>query len=511
MTATRLWKQPTTKMKTLLSLLGLAALSLGCHAATLSSTNFAAWTNRLADADRVLAENTNRPSPYKTVTATVADLFTDRNATNLNTISGNPHTNGWQASGALVGYEWAVPSVGDVQRGFWDVALGANVWEYALGEWLFNVPLLSTSYVFPQGGYYSADGTAGETATTGGATFKNGLYTGGTITGGTNGTGGIDPNSGSGTNNTLYRLKVRSEPGNSGDALCVQDETGGTNWLKITTNGAVGFNTNNTLRSFQVVGRKPASTVTGSGGNAANSGAVYIAAGNGGDSLTNASSSGGLGGMLRIQSGDGGFPAGSTNVATGGAGGTVQFFAGSGASPTNGAFRRGGAGGNMSIEAGAGGTGTSTNGGAGGALILSGGAGGSSTGGNPGAPGAVSILGGSGGTGATNSNGGSVTITGGTPGSGASYGVVALQPSGGNVGIGTSTPGASLDVAIGEVRAPIVRSSTTFAGPQLNVTNGTGDSFALGINASGALVIDHDSAGNEAMLLRVRKCACLVR
>lgn len=36
----------------------------------------------------------------------------------------------------------------------------------------------------PFTGYLSSDGTAGATATTGGATFKNGLYTGGTISGG---------------------------------------------------------------------------------------------------------------------------------------------------------------------------------------------------------------------------------------------------------------------------------------------------------------------------------------
>jgi hypothetical protein len=66
-------------MKTFLTLFTfLLAATVQAATGTLSATNFATRTNTVADADLMLAENTNRPSPFKTISFPTANLFSNR-------------------------------------------------------------------------------------------------------------------------------------------------------------------------------------------------------------------------------------------------------------------------------------------------------------------------------------------------------------------------------------------------------------------------------------------------
>lgn len=234
----------------------------------------------------------------------------------------------------------------------------------------------------------------------------------------------------------------------------------------------VGFNTNNTGRSFQVAGRKPATNSSATGASAVNNGNVHLAAGAGGETTIPTSGTGGAGGNLvllgggggsaiaattnatggiggtmtlqggaagvggslatnsitggqgggaTIIGGAGGSPSFATTNATGGAGGTVNLTAGTPGTPSAGWSRQTGNGGSVNITATGSGASTRTNSGDGGNVnIVAGNSGDIATApGNPGVAGYISIIGGAGGTGGTNANGGGIYLIGGNPGAGA--------------------------------------------------------------------------------------------
>lgn len=242
---------------------------------------------------------------------------------------------------------------------------------------------------------------------------------------------------------------------------------------------SVGFNTNNTTRSWVVRGYDPATNATGNGANASVSGAVVLSGGSGGSTLAPTSASGGTAGGITLQSGQGGEAPFATTNATGGAGGTftlsggngggtssiatnattgggggnftlsagtggspsaastntvggngggLNISSGAGGTPSAGWARKGGNGGAFTFTAGIGGSGVRTNGGNGGTLqVIAGSAGDATDGGNAGVAGLVNIVAGNGNTGSapgTNSNGGNVFLSGGAAGSGATPGSV---------------------------------------------------------------------------------------
>ena len=79
--------------KTLSALAALLLLAVCSHSATLSSTNFAWPTNAFSDDDLMLGENTNRPTPFKTVSALVRNVFSNRVARGSWQFNGFPFTN----------------------------------------------------------------------------------------------------------------------------------------------------------------------------------------------------------------------------------------------------------------------------------------------------------------------------------------------------------------------------------------------------------------------------------
>lgn len=166
-------------------------------------------------------------------------------------------------------------------------------------------------------------------------------------------------------------------------------------------------------------------------------------------SATNAST-GGSGGPVSFSSGAGGSPAAQATNTVGGNGGTFTFTGGSGGTPTAGWARKGGGGSTINLNAGNGGDGVRTNAGNGGSFNLTAGNGGAATTtpAFPGLAGGINIIAGNGGTGDTNAFGGNVSVAGGT---GAADGNVLLGVASGaprgNVGVGTNNPQAKLHVA----------------------------------------------------------------
>lgn len=95
--------RPFLRNLTVFAALVASVISCAGAAITISSTNFAWPTNQIADADLIVAENTNRPSPFKTVSANVANLFSNRTARGT-----------WSFSGATVtGFAFATNSFTD--------------------------------------------------------------------------------------------------------------------------------------------------------------------------------------------------------------------------------------------------------------------------------------------------------------------------------------------------------------------------------------------------------------
>jgi len=248
--------------------------------------------------------------------------------------------------------------------------------------------------------------------------------------------------------------------------------------MTISTNtGAVGFNTNNTARSFVVQGKQPSTNATGNGTAATTSGAIVMASGNGGHTAqpttgtggqggqfqllsgaggnansaqTNATggnggaftltganggdgtdsggaatnaSTGGIGGFFTMTAGSGGSPGAAATNTVGGAGGDFNMTAGNGGTPTAGRARKSGNAGGMTMAAGSSGASTRTNSGLGGTISLVAGNSGavSTTPGSSGDAGAIALTAGNSGNAAAGGNpgtAGQVLITGGTGGTG---------------------------------------------------------------------------------------------
>lgn len=294
--------------------------------------------------------------------------------------------------------------------------------------------------------------------------------------------------------------------------------------ITISTNipNGFGFNTNNSTRSFDVLGRQPATVAAATATTAATTGAIRLTAANGGDTTNTTTATGGVGGGLSLAAGAGGNSVQATTNATGGAGGAVtlsggqggnhQTFtdvatnantggvggaitmtsgaggrldgavaptnavggnggaltisSGQGGSPQAGWAQKGGNGGTFLMASGSGGSGVRTNGGNGGNYTMSAGAAGNTTsGGDPGIAGTFAINGGVGGTGATNGNGGNIFLRGGDPGS-------------------TATPG---NIYVGRSSAGPARGGLVIGLGEFTVTNMVGGSASLDFPSTATL------------------------
>lgn len=226
-------------------------------------------------------------------------------------------------------------------------------------------------------------------------------------------------------------------------------------------------------------------TINYSGGIGGMNGVIGVA--------TNATT-GGAGGGLSFNGGAGGAPASESTNTVGGAGGVLNFNGGQGSTPTAGWARKAGNGGTVNINGGApGANAVRTNGANGGAINITGGVGGGvattpgdggvpgninltagamsavSGGGNGNPGGLINITAGAGGTGATNSDGGHVFISGGAPGAGAVPG---------NVVLARTSAGASLGAG--------VQVGPFIAGGTATITNVLGGAAALDFPSTAA-------------------------
>lgn len=138
----------------------------------------------------------------------------------------------------------------------------------------------------------------------------------------------------------------------------------------------VGFNTNNTARSFVVKGRSPADITSGNATPATTTGIILLVGGTGGNTTDPTTAIGGTGGGVILNGGAGGTAAATTNT-TGGTGGVITLTGGSGGLPGTVATNQatGGNGGSVTISSGAGvgptAAATNTVGGDGGNLTIS--------------------------------------------------------------------------------------------------------------------------------------------
>lgn len=284
--------------------------------------------------------------------------------------------------------------------------------------------------------------------------------------------------------------------------------------------GALGYGAlvNNTSGGIRMQPHNRTTQSTGNGTTAATTGAILIRGGSGGDTLAPTTATGGIGGAMSLNGGEGGSATAAITNATGGAGGAmnvsggaggaqnsvatnastggnggalnlfggdagqpsvaatntvsgnggaVNVIGGSSTAPSAGWARKTGSGGTVNITGGGSGDTVRTNSGDGGNITISGGNSGDVTTspGNPGTAGYVDIRGGKGGGGGTNANGGAIYMAGGT---GAITGaiVIGILPDGNarptSVGISTNNPRAKLhvvgDIALTGTAQPVYNS-----------------------------------------------------
>ena len=190
-------------------------------------------------------------------------------------------------------------------------------------------------------GYYSSDGTAGASSTTGGLTFKNGLYTSGSISAGTNywtayGNDIANNNSGNvgiGTTSPTASLHVVGQNGNwDYDAPSVLTVVGGIGGASDTYNKGGSISLTGGLGGAMNDGGEGGS-ITLTGGNGGNAGMI----------------NGGKGGSLTFAGGN----AGTASAGDGGAGGDLVLFGGNGTAGDPGLLFNDGRGGNIYLYGGA--------------------------------------------------------------------------------------------------------------------------------------------------------------
>lgn len=272
----------------------------------------------------------------------------------------------------------------------------------------------------------------------------------------------------------------------------------------VTLRGGVGGNAQNATTNATGGAGGALALVSGAGGVAQSAGGL----------ATNALT-GGNGGAITITSGAGGSPSIAATNTVAGSAGNFSLTAASGGTPSAGWSRKGGNGGGFVVSAGGGGGSTRTNGGAAGSVSFSAGSGGSASttpgnggdaggvtfaagnggsaaaGGNPAPGGDIAFTAGNGSTGDTNSNGGNIYLSGGSPGSGAKAGdVVVGRPNDGSDARGGLMIGpllggsASITNLLGAAAALDFGSTATLTSADLpiTVTGATSNNCAVALS-----------------------------